>query len=183
MLVVPSSNSSGMVQKRVSEIDSEALAVSAVKVPARPWTEVAGDGIVSSLVSSFFKYDDAFVYAFFDRDLLVRGMRSGAREYCSSCLVDALCAVRSFTSDRLKLISKATNTDLGARFLSEAKKHLDVEIGKASLATAQGIFLLFLVSCCDGTNWARQHVSVRCVRNAPSPAIESTVHHAQQANP
>ncbi|KAJ3498502.1 hypothetical protein NLG97_g1076 [Lecanicillium saksenae] len=45
----------GESRARLSVIDLRALATSPLKVPARPWTSVAGDGVVSELISSFFK--------------------------------------------------------------------------------------------------------------------------------
>jgi hypothetical protein len=97
-LMIPLSSGSDMNSRQVAEIDEEALAASPIKVPSRPWTAVAGDGIVSSLISAFFKWDDAFVYSFIDRDLFVRDMRRGTpseRQYCSPLLVNAICAMRS----------------------------------------------------------------------------------------
>ena len=86
-----------MSQKYVSDVDAEALAESPLKVPARPWTSVAGDGIVSDLISAFFRWDDSFIYPFIDRALFFRDMKLaelGSR-YCSPLLVNAICATRA----------------------------------------------------------------------------------------
>ena len=94
--MVPSTNGSGMGDRTTLEIDAEALASSPLKVPARPWTSVAGDGIVSNLISSFFKWDDSYLYSFVDRELFLRDMRSGVEsQYCSPLLVNSICAARS----------------------------------------------------------------------------------------
>ncbi|KAK3939608.1 nitrogen assimilation transcription factor nirA, partial [Diplogelasinospora grovesii] len=151
-----------LAERPVVELDSQCLASSPLKVPARPWTAVAGDGLVSHLISSFFRWDDPFIYSFIDREPFLRDMRrcSGPdadvsqAEYCSPFLVNAICALRSFFSDKAKVVNRVTKCDIGSRFLAEAKKHLDLEGVKASLPTVQGLYLLFLVSCCEGTNRA-----------------------------
>ncbi|PHH69522.1 hypothetical protein CDD82_7706 [Ophiocordyceps australis] len=62
----------GIHDKQLRELDLEALRTSPFKVSARPWTMLAGDGLVSSLVSSFFAWDDAFAYPFVDREAFMR---------------------------------------------------------------------------------------------------------------
>lgn len=57
-------------------------------------------------------------------------------------------------SEKARLVNRATKVDLGSRFLAEAKQHLDLEAGKGSITTVQGLYILFLVSCFDGTNRA-----------------------------
>ncbi|KAL9948226.1 hypothetical protein ACHAO5_002027 [Verticillium nonalfalfae] len=49
---------------RLEAIDRGALVDSPFKVEARPWTAVAGSGIVSELISSFFTWDASFFYPF-----------------------------------------------------------------------------------------------------------------------
>jgi hypothetical protein len=39
-------------------------------------------------------------------------------------------------------------------FLAESKKLLDLEGGRASIPTIQGLYSLFIVSCCSGTDRA-----------------------------
>ena len=84
-------------QAQLDELDSQALARSTIRVPARPWTAVAGDGLVSELVSSFFAVDHPHVYSFVDRDCFIADMRSQNpkdAKYCSPFLVNAICAFR-----------------------------------------------------------------------------------------
>ena len=79
-------------------LDANALEGSVIKVPAQPWTTVAGDGIVSELVSSWFKWDGGCLYPFVDRECFLRDMHSADPQkatYCSSFLVNAICAYRS----------------------------------------------------------------------------------------
>jgi hypothetical protein len=82
----------------IQALEAEAVANSPFAVPASPWTTVAGDGIVSDLISSFFQWDDAFLCPFIDADHLIEDMRSRdiqASKYCSPLLVNAICAFRS----------------------------------------------------------------------------------------
>ncbi|KAK5659980.1 hypothetical protein OQA88_13445 [Cercophora sp. LCS_1] len=138
-------------------IEAEALAGSVIRVPARPWTSVAGDGIVSSLLSAFFKWDEPFSYAYVVRDLFVSDMRHSKpsqAKYCSPLLVNALCAVRSYNSDSVKRAQRASGVDLGEKFFAEAKMHLDAELLKPSLTTAQGLFTIYLYTFGNTTNRA-----------------------------
>ncbi|KAI9148645.1 Notoamide biosynthesis transcriptional activator notL' [Paramyrothecium foliicola] len=98
-----------MMQKRVDSvpkneceelrlIDQEALAGSPIKVPALPWTSIAGDGIVSELISSFITFEHTFLFSFVDRDAFLEDMRHNPpqnTQYCSSLLVNAICSLRS----------------------------------------------------------------------------------------
>lgn len=82
---------------RLQAIDMRALANSALRVSARPWTMVAGDGAVSDLISSFFKWDDTFFFPFIDREAFIEDMRGNepdTAKFCSPLLVNAICASR-----------------------------------------------------------------------------------------
>ncbi|KAB5539497.1 putative C6 transcription factor [Coniochaeta sp. 2T2.1] len=140
---------------RLEKIDAEAWADSPVRVKARPWTAVAGDGVVSDMVSSFFAWDNGFRFAFVDRECFLADMARGEPEgamYCSPFLVNAMCAFRCYTSARAKAFSAASGEDLTGRFSSEAKRLLTLEKGRSSLATAQGLVLMFMTSVFDGSD-------------------------------
>ncbi|KAI9709461.1 MAG: hypothetical protein M1820_003221 [Bogoriella megaspora] len=142
--------------ERESKIDSKALELAPIKVPARPWTAVAQDGIVSELVSAWFKWDDSFGYPFIDRELFINEMRSGNTErarYCSPFLVNAICAFRCFTSESMRQVSHILKTDLRAKFYAEAKKLFDLD-QSASVTNVQGLWILFMFSCGAGTDRA-----------------------------
>jgi hypothetical protein len=82
---------------RLERWDLNALRNSVFKVPARPWTVVAGDGMVSELISAFFKWDDTFSYPFIDRESFLMDMQKEDpknAKYCSAFLVNVICAVR-----------------------------------------------------------------------------------------
>ncbi|OIW28590.1 hypothetical protein CONLIGDRAFT_387874 [Coniochaeta ligniaria NRRL 30616] len=152
----PSASGSGAIRDpRLEKIDAEALADSHVKVKARPWTAVAGDGIVSDLVSSFFAWDNGFRFSFVDKDCFLEDMALGAPEkarYCSPFLVNAMCAFRCYTSARAKAFSAISGEDLTTRFAAEAKRLLALERGRSSLPTAQGLVLLFMTTVFDGSD-------------------------------
>ncbi|KAK4160469.1 hypothetical protein QBC43DRAFT_219765 [Cladorrhinum sp. PSN259] len=154
LLLMPSSNGALICDRKAQELEHEAQSLSDIKVPSRPWTVVAGDGLVSCLISSFFKWDNSLLMSFVDRDLFLRDMRGGSGQYCSSFLVNSICALRSLMSDRPKIFNRAANIDLCALFSSEAKKQLELEAGRVSVTTIQGLLILYILSCCDGTNRA-----------------------------
>jgi hypothetical protein len=82
-------------------IELSALEYSSIKVWASPWTRVAGDGLVSNLVSSFFAYDNGFYLSFVDQECFLDDMKAGAVEnagFCSPLLVNAICALRCVSS-------------------------------------------------------------------------------------
>jgi hypothetical protein len=82
----------------LQQLDLDALRRSPIKVPALAWTNVAGDGIVSELISSWFKWDNPFLYAFIDGECFLKDLREADPKkafYCSPFLVNAICALRS----------------------------------------------------------------------------------------
>jgi hypothetical protein len=82
---------------RLLAIDLRALSKSRVRVSARPWTVIAGDGVVSDLISSVFAWDDPFFFPFIDRGAFLEDMRRNDVKnatYCSPFLVNAICASR-----------------------------------------------------------------------------------------
>ncbi|PHH93301.1 hypothetical protein CDD83_8000 [Cordyceps sp. RAO-2017] len=140
---------------RKRAIDLRALANSWLKVPARPWTIVVSDGLVSDLISSFFRWDDAFFFPFIDQDAFLRDMRGGdvdGATYCSPLLVNAICASRFFTSRAAKAYGRVSGEDLGAAFLNEAKKLWSLEGDRASLPAVQALAIMFTVSAYRGTD-------------------------------
>lgn len=66
-------------------------------VPARPWTTLANDDVVSDLITSFFLLDATFFLAFVEQEAFLEDMRSCSPKtarYCSPVLVNAICALR-----------------------------------------------------------------------------------------
>ena len=90
--------------QRVKTVNEEAAAEPyAIKVPARPWTTLAGDGLVSELIGAFFAWDGVFWLPFIDRASFIKDMRAGEPEkakYCSPLLVHVICAIRAVSTKR-----------------------------------------------------------------------------------
>ncbi|KAL2264057.1 hypothetical protein VTK26DRAFT_2843 [Humicola hyalothermophila] len=147
LLAIPSLSGSGAAEGELQKMDADALAASIIRVPARPWTAVVGDGLVSSLISAYFKWDNPMFNFWIDRQLFVRDMRSvdpTTAQYCSRFLVNAICAFRIAFSAATEHLTRRRQTDLSARFLEEAKYHLEMEKDNPSLATMQGLYLMQL---------------------------------------
>jgi hypothetical protein len=82
---------------QIEKLDAESSRWSPLKLRARPWTTVAGDGVVSELVSKFFAWDGAYMLPFIDRICFIRDMKTGdiARsQFCSPFLVSAICTLQ-----------------------------------------------------------------------------------------
>jgi len=57
-----------------------------------------------------------------------------------------------FNSESVKHVKRASNIDLRAKFLAEAKRHLDAELLTPCLTTVQGLYTLLIYTYSDGTN-------------------------------
>ncbi|KHN99136.1 Zn(2)-C6 fungal-type DNA-binding domain protein [Metarhizium album ARSEF 1941] len=150
-----SSSCSALLDSRLDRLDLLALRESAIRVDAKPWTAVAGDGIVSELISSFFNWDDALYLPFLDREAFVEDMRArnvAAAKFCTPFLVNAICAARCYTCRRTRAFSGISKKNLADDFFNEAKKLLHLEGGRASIPTVQGLTLLFSIACFRGTD-------------------------------
>lgn len=82
----------------LASLDLSALSTSKLKLRAQPWTALAGDGLVSELLSSFFAYENCYYMPFVDQERFVDDMQAGDvnhSDFCSSLLVNAICALRS----------------------------------------------------------------------------------------
>ena len=82
---------------RILRLEAEALSHAPIKLHARPWTVVVGDGLVSELISDFFAYSHLYFFPPMDREAFLKDMMEGDVEkarYCSPLLVNALCAHR-----------------------------------------------------------------------------------------
>jgi hypothetical protein len=92
------SSSSGHTLAPISEdLECTAITDSTLKVQAQRWTSVAGNALVSELLSSFFVYDNCFYLSFIDRESFLHDLQTGDTEsadFCSPLLVNAICALR-----------------------------------------------------------------------------------------
>jgi len=88
----------GAEASEIRRLDADALQRSSLKVAARPWTVIAGDGVVSELVSAFLTIEQPFFGTFVDETCFLQDMRSGTvrgAKLCSPFLVNAICAYAS----------------------------------------------------------------------------------------
>ncbi|GFF42399.1 hypothetical protein IFM58399_06596 [Aspergillus lentulus] len=144
-------------------LDTQRVSVEPLfRVPAAPWTTVTDDDEhVSHLISLWFTWVHPF-YNWIDRDLFLRDMQSGSLDskFCSPFLVNAILADACAYSDSLD--SDASSRDAaaqGARFYNEAKRLLDKEEGRITLATAQGLGVLWICASMtrkDRHGWIHQ---------------------------
>ncbi|KAJ2975588.1 hypothetical protein NUW58_g8308 [Xylaria curta] len=151
LLLPPTTTGGHDASLTLQQLDSKALEGSPIKIPAQPWTIVAGDGIVSELISAWFKWDNAFLYPFIDRECFIRDMSIGdvkSAQYCSPFLVNAICALRSYFSDTVDASDRITSHDMREQFLVEAKKQYEQEL--PALPTVQGLWILFAISSMKG---------------------------------
>ncbi|OAQ58389.1 C6 transcription factor [Pochonia chlamydosporia 170] len=75
--------------------DIESINTPVIMVPAYPWTVVAGDDVVSKLISQYFTFDYLYVFPPILRSKFVHEMTVGepnAATCCSPLLVNAICA-------------------------------------------------------------------------------------------
>ena len=89
---------SGLGEENVARLDQSALESSTIEVPAQPWTSVAGDGLVSELVSNFFTWDGSYLFPSIDTQVFVDEMKAADPDkasWCSPFLVNAICAQSS----------------------------------------------------------------------------------------
>ncbi|KAI5459475.1 hypothetical protein BGZ63DRAFT_466108 [Mariannaea sp. PMI_226] len=142
---------------RVQKIDTEAMNSSSIRVPARPWTTLAGDGIISELVTNFFQNDHGYLVPFIHRGSFIRDMKNqsiGESLYCSPTLLNAMCALKCLTSQRVKTLGFLTGQNMAERFLDEAKKQLEIEGCRESIPTLNALCLMYLTSALLGRDRA-----------------------------
>jgi len=130
----------------LGNLELSAFEHSSIKVRAKPWTQVAGDGLVSELISSFFAYDNGFYLSFIDQECFLDDMQAGDTansDFCSPLLVNAICALRCSTSERARVYGSVQGFDIRERFLNETRQLLDADYGRRSLTTVQALLVLY----------------------------------------
>jgi hypothetical protein len=89
-------------EKTACDLGLDVVGSSAIMVPARPRTVLAGDAFVSELVSAFFAYDHCSGIPFVDEECFLADMRAEditQARFCSPFLVNAICALRCVSVD------------------------------------------------------------------------------------
>ncbi|KAI8200211.1 Nitrogen assimilation transcription factor nit-4 [Colletotrichum sp. SAR 10_76] len=130
---------------RLAKLNDKAMENSLIRVPAKPWTAIADDGLVSELITDFFSWENASAFPAVDRDLFVADMRAGnvkKAKYCSPILVNAICALRSPFVERAKQFGAITGQDLAKRFRDEVMQLVEKSQGRATLPTIIALVLI-----------------------------------------
>ncbi|KAF9895160.1 hypothetical protein FE257_000062 [Aspergillus nanangensis] len=143
---------------------------------ARPWTTITDDDdFVSHLISLWFTWHHLF-FNWVDRDLFLRDLNSGNVQstFCSPFLVNTILAEACFYSDYPEACAVPGDlTTKGEHFWKEAKRLLDAEEGKITLATVQGLGLMYSCSSVMGkdrlgwTYMVRASKAVPILRSSP----------------
>jgi len=137
----------------LENLDVAAMSGSNFQVHARPWTTLAGDGLVSALLSSFFTSDGCFYLSFVDQQYFLDDMNAGDVDmaiFCSPLLVNAICALRCSTSHHARAFGSLQGVDTTDHFLTEARHLLNRECGRASLPTVQSLLVMYTCYVAQG---------------------------------
>ncbi|KAG5916903.1 hypothetical protein E4U53_004257 [Claviceps sorghi] len=119
-----------------------------IEVRASPWTTVAGDEVVSELVTQYFTFDYLYVFPPINRSIFVREMQSLSIMTATSCspvLVNAICAqqcIHKLLSPR-EYMEDVPRLEMAERFLNEANRLLPHALSNLSLPTCQAACLIF----------------------------------------
>ncbi|KAG6073827.1 hypothetical protein E4U30_005955 [Claviceps sp. LM220 group G6] len=116
-----------------------------IEVRAAPWTTVAGDEVVSELITQYFTFDYLYVFPPINRAIFAREMASPSIHpglCCSQLLVNAICAQQCYISRR-EHMEGIPRLEMAERFLEEANRLLPHELHNLSLPTCQAACLIF----------------------------------------
>ncbi|RHZ50748.1 hypothetical protein CDV55_100686 [Aspergillus turcosus] len=127
-------------------------------VPAKPWTMVrCNSSFVSELVSLWFTWNHS-MFPCIDRSLFLRDMRAGnvVCQYCSPFLVNAIladaCALLDDYHSEDGSYMNGSSHSLAQCFYQQAQRLHEEEEGRLSLATIQGLAVLWRCACSLGDN-------------------------------
>ncbi|KAK4196004.1 putative nitrogen assimilation transcription factor nirA [Triangularia verruculosa] len=140
-----------LIPPESSEPPSDTSEPEDLRVPAKPWTNLVGDAVVSRLMTRFF-LPDFQLFPAIDKGIFIadmRGKNSTQFKLCSALLVNAMCALPCF--------ELAANTSLAELFLNNSKALLEREYGRPSLPTALALYLLYITSTLLGRDRAGLH--------------------------
>jgi hypothetical protein len=115
--------------------------------PRFRWSSVtANEDIVQHLFTLYFTWVHPF-HMLFDEQLFVHSYQQRSEAFCSSSLVNAICAMACYYHTAVD--ADTTDFDLLGRDFSEAVRHeLDAE--DQSLLSIQTFAIMFLVGCAQG---------------------------------
>ncbi|EFQ34274.1 uncharacterized protein GLRG_09418 [Colletotrichum graminicola M1.001] len=144
LLPVPATNDRTR-DMRLTKLDERALQSSLIRVPAKPWTTVADDGLVSELVTDFFNWENVSCFPAIEQTLFIDDMRAGSikeAKWCSPILVNAICAVRAPFLESAKQFSTITGRDLCKTFRDEVMQLVEKSHGRATIPTILALVLV-----------------------------------------
>ncbi|GJC93282.1 C6 transcription factor [Colletotrichum higginsianum] len=144
LLPTPSTNDR-LHDSRLAKINEKALENSPIRVPAKPWTTVVDDGLVSELIADFFTWDNVSCFPAIEQTVFVDDMRAGSikqAKWCSPVLVNAICAVRAPFLESAKQFSAITGRDLARMFREEVMQLLEKSHGRATIPTILALVLV-----------------------------------------
>ncbi|KAG6001497.1 hypothetical protein E4U54_001072 [Claviceps lovelessii] len=125
--------------------NNELVGCHSIEVRAAPWTTVAGNEVVSELITQYFTYDYLYVFPPINRSIFLRDMASPSIMTATSCspiLVNAICAQQCFLSPR-EYMEDIPRLEMAERFLTEANRLLPHALSNLSLPTCQAACLIF----------------------------------------
>ncbi|KAF5009796.1 hypothetical protein FDECE_4004 [Fusarium decemcellulare] len=120
-------------------------------VTCAKWTSVIKDDqLLRQLLNSYFLHQYSPFFAF-QKDYFLQDMARGSSRFCSPLLVNtvlaAACRAHSSIPDRAKFW---VPDNLSYRFLAEAKRFWELQVGRSSLTSIQAAILLNTISNSDG---------------------------------
>ncbi|KAF6800192.1 C6 transcription factor [Colletotrichum sojae] len=145
-ILLPSPAASDRVHdSRLAKLNDKAMEHSLIRVPAKPWTAIADDGLVSELITDFFSWENAGAFPAIEPDLFLADMRAAnvkRAKWCSPILVNAICALRVPFVDRARQFGSITGQDLAKRFREEVMQLVEKSQGRATLPTVIALIIM-----------------------------------------
>ncbi|KAF6807605.1 C6 transcription factor [Colletotrichum plurivorum] len=145
-ILLPSPAASDRVyDSRLAKLNDKAMEHSLIRVPAKPWTAIADDGLVSELITDFFSWENAGAFPAIEPDLFLADMRAAhvkRAKWCSPILVNAICALRAPFVDRARQFGSITGQDLAKRFREEVMQLVEKSQGRATLPTVIALIIM-----------------------------------------
>jgi hypothetical protein len=143
------------------------------------WTNVTNDlAFVEKLLALYFTWSHPF-YVLFSRECFYKDFRAGRDKYCSSLLVNAICAYACHLTDEPAGRTDPANfRTAGDHFFAEAKRLL-FEDETPSLTTTQALCVMSMREPSTGRETSGFNYIGRCIRMC----VELGLHLNNSANP
>lgn len=143
------------------------------------WTNVTNNMVfVERLLTLYFTWSHPF-YVLFSRECFYKDFRAGRDKYCSSLLVNAICAYAChLTDDPAGRTDPSNFRTAGDHFFSEARRLL-FEDETPSLTTVQALCIMSMREPSTGRDSSGFGYSGRCIRMC----VELGLHLNNSANP